>query len=143
MTSQNLTYSLHKLVFLMDKLADRVLRDKLGLTFSQFKILMAIDHRDACQKDVAKFWDMTEAAVSRQVDLLLQKKLIVKTENSGNRRQFLLKLTGVGDKLLTKSFKLVDDKYDEIYSHVDQKKRKILADALATYLGFLCQNYDK
>src|SRR5437867_4108440 len=121
--SRDITYNLHKVVFLLDKIADKALEQKLEITFSQFKILMAIDGEEVCQKTIADYWDMTEAAVSRQIDLLVAKKIINRKENAENRRQHMLSLTKTGKQQLKSAIKLIDQKYEEIFQVIDQKER--------------------
>lgn len=136
--SNEITYKLHKLIFLMDKRADKTLQEKLDLTFSQFRILIAIDHQTVCQKDIANYWDMTEAAVSRQVDIMVEAGLIDKEENEENRRRFLLKLSDKGKKNLKDATELIDSAYEKIYSVVNQEERKVLGEALHKLLDVLC-----
>ena len=139
--SHQITYNLHKSVFLLDKLADRILRERLKMTFSQFRVLMAIGRKDVCQKDIADFWDMTEAAVSRQIEILAGKKLITKKENAKNRRARIVSLTSSGEKLLQRAFTLIDGEYEEIYKDINQKERKVLVESLDKLLCSMCKNH--
>jgi DNA-binding MarR family transcriptional regulator len=139
MTTRELTYHLHKAVFLMDKLTDDLLQEKLGLTLSSFRILMAVSRgHDICQKDVAKFWEMTEAAVSRQIDLLVERKSIRKETDAQNRRACVLSLTISGQKILDQAFEVLGKKYHEIYGVLSETERERLGESLAKLEINLC-----
>ena len=138
--SRGITYTLHKLGFLMDKIGDTTLQKHFQMTFSQFKILIAINHKkDASQRDIADFWDMTEAAVSRQIEILMNKKLVARRENKENRREHLLNLTQSGLKSLDKATKLLDQEYGKIYSVIPLEEQKILVNNLDTLLQTICR----
>ena len=136
--SRDITYNLHKVVFLLDKIADEVLEDKLGVTFSLFKILIAIDHKTMSQREIADYWDMTEAAVSRQIELLLDKKLVEREENPDNRRQHVLKLSQTGRKMYDKGFKVLDEKTEEVFVVLDEREREVMTEGIHKLLKVIC-----
>lgn len=139
--SRNLTYTLHKLSFLLDKLADRTLQDELDLSFSQLRILIAINRNsEVTQKKIACFWDMTQAAVSRQIELLIEKKLVAMHENVHNRRENHLSLTPSGEKILEDAHSLLDSKYEAIFKIVSPREREVFEDIVHRLLGELCEN---
>lgn len=142
--SRDISYNLHKLVFLLDKISEQVLQAHLHMTFSQFRILMAIDCKEyITQKDIAGYWDMTDAAVSRQVEMLMDKKLIFREENTENRRQHILSLTALGKKSLGKAYNVLESKYEEIFSIIDQRERKIIAEGIQKLLEVICPGEEK
>ena len=134
----DITFNLHKVVFLLDKRADRELQDKLGITFSQFKIVTAIDHKDVSQKDIASYWDMTEAAVSRQIELLLEKHIVAKEENKDNRREHKLTLTQSGKKLLDQGQEVIERGLEDIYNTLTKEERDTVNGVLQKLLSVLC-----
>ena len=136
--SRDITYNLHKVVFLLDKIADEILEEKLGMTFSQFKILIAIDHKTMSQREIADYWDMTEAAVSRQIELLLDKKLVELEENPDNRRQHVLKLSQAGREMYDKGFKVLDEKTEEVFVVLDEREREVMTDGIHKLLKVIC-----
>ncbi len=140
MQTQQITYSTKKLVFLLDKLAERVLQEKLDLTVSQFRMLMAINYKKGLsQKDIASFWEVSEAAVSRQLENLKDKGLIISEKNKNNRRENILKLTKKGHDHLEKASKLIDSKYEQIYKAISQKEKEVLVGSLEKLLAEACQ----
>ena len=137
--SQEITYTLHKLVFLMDKLGDQSLQKKVNLTFSQFRILMAVGYKEnISQRDIADFWDMTQAAVSRQVEILIKKKLVSKKDNKENRREHMLNLTQQGEQLLVKATGVLDNTYQTIYSVIPQSEQGKMSQNLDKLLQAIC-----
>ncbi len=141
--TQDITYNLHKVVFLMDKLGDKVLQEHLNLSFSQFRIIMAISNNAVSQKDIADYWEMTEAAVSRQVEGLLNDTMIKRVENPVNRRENILSLTKKGETYLEKSFFVLDKAYESIYEHLDEREREVLVGGLHKLLKVICTNKDQ
>ncbi len=139
--SRNLTYTLHKLSFLLDKLADRALQGELDLSFSQFRVLIAINRNsEVTQKKIACFWDMTQAAVSRQIELLIEKKLVAMHDNVRNRREHHLSLTAQGKDVLEKAYSLLDSQYEPIFKVISQDDRAVFEDIVHRLLGELCEN---
>lgn len=138
---KSLAFTIHQVVFLLDKLADKVLQDKLELTHSQFLILTALENNQSCsQTKIAQFLELTEPAVSRQTELLLKKKLIIKNENKNNRREYILTLSAPGKKKLHEALHLLDKIYDQIFQVMDNQNKKIFAHNLAQLLDTLCSN---
>ena len=80
-------YALHQLVFILDRQSDEALRERLGIGYSQFKILMAAKHRSGLkQNDIASYLGQTEASVSRQIKLMKANGLLSVQVDPANRR---------------------------------------------------------
>lgn len=139
--SRDIVYSAHKAVFVIDKIADKILQDNLNLTYSQFRILAAIrKNPDVSQKNIADFLDMTESAVSRQMEFVVDREFVKKTENKKNRRQHVLALTTSGKDQLQKAFKTLDAKFEEVFDVINQDEREVLASAFAKLLKVVCKD---
>lgn len=139
--SRDIIYSAHKAVFVMDKIANRTLQDNFNLTYSQFLVLVAINRNpDVSQRDIADFLDMTEAAVSRQIDIIVDKKYAQRYENKKNRREYILSLTESGKNNLQKAFKILDDKFEDVFKVIDEDEKKILASAFGKLLKVVCKD---
>ena len=140
--SKQITYSIHKAVFLLDKLADRVLGERLDLTYSQFRMLLAVNHRGAVsQKDIAKFWEVTEAAVSRQLEVLRVKGLVGIAENAKDRRAHVIALTPKGKEKLNTAIRSIDQAYEEVYQVVKPGERRVLVEVLGKLLRKMCEEH--
>ncbi len=126
-----ITQNLHKAVFFMDRAADQVLREKLNLTFSQFRILLAVRKLGAItQQQAARFHSLTPAAVSRQVEILKQRGLLAVKQNSQNRRMHFLSLTFGGKKQISSAVLLLDKLFSKMYLVLSPKEKQGLEKAL-------------
>ncbi len=120
---KEITFKLHKLNFLLNRLADQALTSKTDLTLSQFFMLKAIEQApQSSQCTVARFLDLTEAAISRQVDLLIDKKLLERTPNPASRREHLLGIAKPGQKELARAKKVLTQAFSEFYGALDAKE---------------------
>lgn len=125
LTNRELFFMLQKSLFFFDKMADQVLRKESDITLAQFHVLMMIYmHGTASQQLIAEMLQNTQASVSRQVSLLLQKKCLTRTQNLRNKREYHLTNTALGTTLVKKSVKSLDQKFKEIFSVVPEKDRE-------------------
>ncbi len=124
---RQISYNLYIAFILHQRHTEQILRDELNLSFSFFMILMAVD-RDSvhCQKHIATFLQLTPAAISRQVNLLVKDKLIKRRVNAKNRREYSLELTDTGKQNL-----------DKAYQALDRHRAKMLNDIACTDLDQL------
>ncbi|MBX4187791.1 MAG: MarR family transcriptional regulator [Candidatus Doudnabacteria bacterium] len=114
--SKEITFKIHKAVFLLDKMCDQILQDRLGLGFSQFLVLMTLAGMPkAPQKSVAKSLDQTQAAVSRQLDLLVDQGYVSRERNPDSRREYVLSLTKSGEKKFRQGLSEIDQRYDKLF----------------------------
>ena len=90
------------------------------------------------QREIANYWDMTEAAVSRQIELLVEKELILRDENPDNRRQHVLKLSKKGKEMYDKGFEVLDTKTEEVFAELDDKEREVMAEGIHKLLKVIC-----
>ena len=140
-SSREIGFRIHKLVFLIDKTTDKILNTQLKITHSQVIMMHAIKHRgEVSQRDIAKYWQMTDAAVSRQVEILTKKGFIKLWQNPKNRREHILSLTSEGQEYLEKSFKVLDKKFEELFHVLSHEERTRLIESLDKLLLKLCKN---
>lgn len=137
-TQNEIVRNLHRLVFLMDKIADHLLRKKLYLTFSQFRILIVVGKiKNVTQAEVAKFLDLSPAAISRQIELLAAKKLLKVSANAKVRRENILALTSKGHKQLEKAMDIMSGSFNRIYKILGKSEQKNTSTAVAKLVGFI------
>lgn len=121
------THKIHKLVFLLDRIAEQTMHAQLGISFSQFLILMGIiKHKGPSQRDVSMFMNVTEGAISRQIEHLHERKLIVRTQQKGNRRKHILEVTDLGKEVYEKAVQLLDTKLDSLYEAISPEEENRL-----------------
>ena len=137
--SDAIAYKIHKAVFVMDKTADSTLQEKLNLTLSQFLILMSIEQNpNLTQVEIARFLELTQAAVSRQIDVLKNKNLITISQNEKNRRENLLFPTLKGKEIFTKADKILHETFETLYKVMDEKEKENLEKSLDKLLSTVC-----
>jgi len=131
--------NLHRLVFSMDKMAEELLSAHFDVTFSQFRMLMGVEKgKLTCQSHIAKFFGLTPAAISRQIDLLTEKKLIVSKTNHENRREHILELTKKGKGATKKAIELFDHQFQKAYSVLTPHEQELFAGNLQKLTEQFC-----
>jgi DNA-binding MarR family transcriptional regulator len=138
--AQAIAYKIHKAVFVMDKTADSTLQSHADLTLSQFLILMNIVQNPGhTQIEIANSLEVTQAAVSRQIEVLKKKNYINISKNEDNRRENLLFPTSLGREIFTKANKILHAKFDELYKVISDKEKDQLEKSLDTLLFSVCR----
>ena len=134
-------YKLRKLAMAMDRQVDQRLQDKFGLTLSQFMIMLGAAHQSrASQCSVARFLNLTQAAVSRQIDGLVELNLISRTENDQNRREHILTLTEDGAEMVASAKAEISQLYQGLLKSVSLSELKTFAKVVDTLQNQVCHN---
>ncbi|MEK7570371.1 MAG: MarR family transcriptional regulator [Patescibacteria group bacterium] len=132
-SARDIGIKIHKISCLMGRTAEHALARTVQLSFSEFRMLMALHHgRDLTQKRVAAYHGITEAAVSRQIELLKTRKLITAIENVKNRRERKLALTARGAALLPKAQKALERVFLKPFNSLATEKKTQLNNLLQT-----------
>lgn len=125
-----------RLAFSIEKVADRKLRRDLGLGVSQFRMLMVIRRGVAVrQRDIAEYWGVAEASVSRQIETLREKGFVAHRRAQKNRREHTLELTPRGLALVERALAAMESELDGFVSAVPARRRAGLASGLRTLLA--------
>lgn len=69
------------------------------LTVAQFRVLAAVNRGLCHNKEIGDLLGVSEAAISRMIDVLVQEALIKKVMSKKDKRQTVLSLTSEGQKL--------------------------------------------
>jgi DNA-binding MarR family transcriptional regulator len=111
---------LMKLRAKLDRIVNLTLRKEMRFGASQFRILMALTVRpDITQKEIAEYWDVTEAAVSRQVSMLEVRGWVT--------RKPAMAITPEGIATMTEARGIMDRVFERIFRDISDKKRKASA----------------
>lgn len=125
--SQQLGFLIHHLAFVLDRQSDQVLQERLGIGFSQFKILMILSHHEGIgQKVIADKLGQTEASISRQIKVLQSRGLIVSNTSLNNRRQKVTMLTNKGLKLIEMAFDILNQYHRPVFDTLSPKQQSAL-----------------
>lgn len=136
--SRDIGTKVHKLACLMGRTAEHSLTRTADLSFSQFRMLMVLYHgHDLTQKRIAKFHGITEAAVSRQIELLKAKKFITAVDNVKNRRERKLALTSKGMELIQRAQKTLEHTFIKPFEILSNDKKNQLSTLLQTLINAL------
>ena len=129
--SNQIVFPIHKLVMGLDKVGDMALQKKLNISLSQYLIMKAINHcPQNTQKRISTYLGLTEAAVSRHIENLRERKYVLRTENPENRREHILELTSSGESQFKKAEKIFDNTLEENFENIGQNKRKVLLECI-------------
>ena len=132
-------YLLQHTATMMLRQSDQVLQERLGIGMSQLKILIMLEHDpNARQREIADRLGQTEASISRQMKLMVEKGYLTVAVNPRSRREHLSAVTTKGLKI-TEAAKEVLTLYQRpIDGVLSEKQRKALAEALAALHAHTC-----
>lgn len=99
----------------MELLEDGLLQMRLNISYSRFRIIVALNEGKECQKAIADYWKISEAAVSRQIENLVKLGYVVNSQDDTNKRKNKAMLTDKGSLALKEAFEMLDTEYDQIY----------------------------
>lgn len=105
----SLDFDLHKLVYLMDSIAGQKLtQNSSPITYSQYLVLSQIGkYGEINQRKLSQLISISDAAISRQVELLKQRKFLNAMTNVTNRRERILTLTTSGQKAVNQALEVI------------------------------------
>lgn len=131
-------YLLHELAFLIDSHSDQVLRERLGIGYSQFKILMILEEKDGTtQKAIADALVQSEPSISRQIKILQRSGLIQVQISKSNKRERLVHLTLQGEHMLERASYALNSYHSPMFETLSEKHRQQLYDNLSTLQRYL------
>lgn len=101
--------------------------ETLGVTVAEWVILREMyDRKDVAPSDLAEAVGLTRGAVSKLVDRLVRKRLLLRMDSEGDRRYQSLALTPVGRRLVPKLAALADRNDEEFFAALSPRERKAL-----------------
>lgn len=124
-----ITHLLFALTSVLEKNASQILATKSSLTFSEYKVLSVLNAEQTNQTLIAKYLNITKAAVSKTVLNLKQKKLVTTKSRAGNRE--ILVLTNSGSREFENAKNVLhDDSPNSISSILSLKEQEFLIEKL-------------
>lgn len=137
----NIGYLLQHLCSMLGKQSDQALQAGLGIGISQFKILRVLQHRPGTrQRQVADWLGQTEASISRQIKIMVDKGLLQITISPKNRREHLTTLTSKGLRLTEEALNVLTDSQAAMYADIGEKKQQQLLRILTQMHAHACQS---
>jgi len=133
-------YLLQHVSFVLARQADQALQEQLGIGFSQYKILMMLQHNPHVQqKQIAESLGQTEASISRQIKLLHEKAMLTTRINPANRRVHITTPTPKGIKMTEAARAVFQDVYGPMFAGISDKQQQQLIEGLESMHDFACQ----
>ena len=134
---------------ILERHIDGCIRETTPYGLTQFKILLSIlranrtakrspskisrkysaqktDCHDCSQAAIAEGWGVSEAAISRQINMLVKDKLITRTQDPDEMRRSVLGLTAKGKTFVSKTMRTVDKELGKIFRPVSKTGRNQL-----------------
>ncbi len=121
---------LHRATYVMDKAVDRALQDSVGISLSQFLLLMQLDGGKQCQRELASELGVTAAAISRQVGTMLERGWLKRLDNQDDRRYEFLVLTPKGKRVHEEAVAVIESVLAECYEGVTESQQRAIYAAL-------------
>lgn len=138
--TNNIGFLLQRLAFVLARQSDQILQQRLGIGFSQFKILMVLSkYPDIQQRQIANNLGQTEASISRQIKLLLEQQLLVSKISPQNRRQHLTRLTPHGERSISKALDILNAFYAPLFDRLNGQQQEELTEMLNTMYDYVNQ----
>ncbi len=133
MTSpQTIAHHIQHLAVLLNRQADQVLQEQLGIGLSQFRIMEVLQAEPASrQKNIASCLGQTEASISRQAKLMQTRAIVSIATNPQNRREHAMSLTPKGEKLLEAGTQVLTQHYELAFTSLSAKDQTTLDKLLA------------
>ena len=138
--TNNIGYLLQHLSGVLAKQSDQALQERLGSGFSQFKILRVLQHNPHTQqRQIAQWLGQTEASISRQIKLMMQKGLLQTTVSPKNRREHITSPTAKGVRMTEAAINALNAVHRDIYNELGEKQQMQLLEILSHMHQFTCQ----
>lgn len=138
--TDKIDYILQHITSLLSRDSDQVLLEQLGIGYSQYKILRILHpDRPVKQRFIADTLGQTEASISRQIDLLIDKELVLKKVDPENKRVRLIIITTKGTKITEATNQVLSRYHQTILSGLSQKQQTDLLKSLENLHDNICQ----
>lgn len=138
--NDNIGYLFQHTALSLARQVDQVLQERLGIGFSQFKIMMVLQWNPSLrQRDIADNLGQTEASISRQIKLMHENGWLQTTVSPRNRREHITTLTRKGERLADEASSILNQYHAPIFSGLSDKQQKQLGDILGIMHREICR----
>lgn len=138
----SITFKIHRLVIISDKIAEHNLQSVHGFGLSQFLILYVLHFFPGTnQRLVAENLGMSGAAVSKHIEKLEKLELLEKSAEQADRRQHYWQLTSEGEQLMSQMYKTMDGMSQDARSVLEPKEREIFKKCLDKILNYTVEDF--
>lgn len=139
-TTHDISNQLQHLCTVLAKQSDQALQERLGIGFSQYKILRVLEDRPKIrQRQIAEVLGQTEASISRQVGIMTDNGLLRITVSPKNRREHLTIPTPKGLRLAEEASRVLDESHEFMFRNLGDKSQQQLCETLSKMHDYTCQ----
>ena len=125
---QQPAYALHALVAVLDRAADRILQERLGISFNRYLTLLTLQRLGtATQRELAAELQVSEPSVSRSVPALVEAGYLDVTSVAGEGNRRRVELTTLGDKLVNEAADVLEAAFASVMKQAGTSTKQILA----------------
>ncbi len=135
----NLGYLFQHIAYTMSRQNDQILQQKIGIGYSQFKILMVLTKSPHIkQRQIAEMLGQTEASISRQIKLMVSSGLLQSNRSSENRREHLTTLTAKGERAIDEAIRILNSYHAPMFERLTTEQQNVLTEALQNMHACAC-----
>lgn len=131
-------YLLHKLALDLDRAADKLLQQKLAISYARFSFLLALSSlKEATQHALASQLGCSDPAVSNMVSELVKAGLVRVIIDPTHQRRRLVSNTPEGEAIVKDAVMILDNCFSDvaIKAEVDEKAYSLLTQQLSDALA--------
>jgi DNA-binding MarR family transcriptional regulator len=100
--NDSLIYKFHSFIYNVDSTFDAVLNKNANINYTEFLIMLALEEDINYTQDQIALWsNFTKSTVSKTIDKLVTRKLLIRKEHPQDRRQKTIQFTSKGLKELS------------------------------------------
>ena len=137
--TNNTGYLLQHLASVLARQSDQALQERLGIGFSQFKILMVLRSDPSIQQNyIASALGQTEASVSRQIKLLQKQDMLMSRKDPQNRRVHLTTPTAKGIRITDEALDMLNNYHAPTFGRLNEKQQRQLSEILTVLHDGAC-----
>lgn len=138
-STNNIGYLLQHIAAVLGHQTDQVLQERLGIGFSQYKILSVLhESPNIQQRQIAITLGQTEASISRQIKLLITQGLLSSKVYPQNRREHVTALTPRGERFIDEALRVINTYHAPAFRHLSEKQQVQLLEHLNALHDALC-----
>jgi DNA-binding MarR family transcriptional regulator len=132
----------HRLSTVLGNASERVIQECCGFGLSQFRVLWVLHtHQEGVQQNVIARWlNLTEAAISRQLQLMKEQGLLTVTVADDDRRSRTVVLTPEGRQFTQNGLNRLVETFAPAFTALSLEQQKQLSESLDTLFYRIVQD---
>jgi DNA-binding MarR family transcriptional regulator len=132
------SYLLRHVASTLHRQLDQILFERFGIGLAQYNLLMLLAGSSTSQRALANGLGQTEASISRQINLLEDKDLIIVSVNPRSKRERVVAITSKGLTLTEAATEILTAQDDDLTDHLGVKQHSQLIATLTSLHQAVC-----